>query len=314
MIRSLVGIFAVAWGLGGFAPALISQETNQESAGELPRLTPEERREQWEQMRQLSPEERRARLAELRARRGGEVAETVPEIQPPESYLDQLEFRGIQSLDGVIEFSLYNPYEERTILLSADQGRNGLEVVGFDREQDALTLEHEGETRTVYLQRARVAELSEAESRPDAERDERRERWERRRERFREFRQTWEEAAKSSPELRQIEQQFGELVGDFRENRSALRDAPEGSPEREELQEQERAMREEFRLLSEFSVMEMKKNPAFQAEDVDSMEGMLRGLMFRAGREDGDRRRGREDRRSRETGPSDVGERPETRS
>lgn len=288
MTRSFFGIFAILFLAGSHSFTLVAREAQRDSDDGPPRLTPEQRREQWEQMRQLSPEERRARLQELRENRGrGE--ESLPELPapqtPPENYLEQLELRSITTVDGVTEFGLHNPYENRTFLVSAEEGRHGIEVVGFDAAENALTLSHDGETRTLYLQSARVAELDQA---SDGAGD-RRQMWEDRRERFRRFRETWEAAVDESPELQEIQAQFRELVGDFRENRNALRAAEEGTPEHDRLRAQEQEMREEFRLLSEYSLLEMKKNPAFKEEEIESLEGMMRGMMFRGSRGEGDR-------------------------
>ncbi len=159
-------------------------------------------------------------------------------------------------------------------------------MVEFDSEQSALTLRHEGETRTLYLQRSRVVELDESQR---GEQDSRREMWEDRRERFRQFRETWQQAAEHSPELREIEGQFRDLAGDFRETRSALRDAEPGTPDHERLRVQEQEMREEFRLLTEYSILEMRKNPAFDPQEVESLQGMMRGMMFRGERGEGRR-------------------------
>jgi hypothetical protein len=287
MIRTILGIFVAALFTGGLSSTLVSQEASPDIAVEPPRLTPEDRRSQWEQMRELAPDDRRARLQELRGNRtrGESQAQAEDPVgPPPENYLEQLEFRSLRSLDGVTEFGLRNPYENRTFVVSAGESRNGVEVVEFDAEQSALKLKHEGKTHTLYLQRSRVAELDVSQ---DEVGDQRREMWQERRERFRQFRETWQQAAEDSPELRAIEGQFRELVGDFRENRVALQNAPEGSPERERLQGQEREMREEFRLLTEYSMLEVRKNPAFESNDVEALGGMMRWMMYSGERGDG---------------------------
>src|SRR5690606_18560827 len=119
-------------------------------------------------------------------------------------------------------FSLHNPFEERTFWGSVEEGRNGVEVVEFSAEENALTIRHEGETKKLPLSAARVAELREN---PGESREERRARWEARREEFRQFREKWEAAVADSPELQEVQNQFRELGGEFRENMRALRAA-----------------------------------------------------------------------------------------
>lgn len=264
------------------------ESTNDEAVESAPSLTPDERRARWEEMRGASDEERRQRMEQWREAREGRAEET-PEGAAPERYIDQLEFRSILSLGGVTQFSLRNPYENRTLTLSTEEGRNGVEVVEFDAESNALTISHEEETRTLYLRTSRVAEMAVA-TNEDEERGSRREQWEARRQRFEEFRAAWDKAAEDSPELREIQTQFRELGGAFRQNREALRAAEEGTPEHQRLQEQEREMREEFRLLGEYSMLEVQRNPAFAEQDVDSLRGMMRGMAWRSG--DDDRRGG----------------------
>lgn len=275
MIRYLFAIIAAAALTGGFSSTLSAQEAP-DSAGEratetAPRLTPEQRRAQWQEMRNGSAEERRARLEELReARRAASVEDGQAEA---DSYLGRLEFRSIVSIGGVTEFTLHDPETNRSLVVSTEEGTNGIEFVEFNAETNALTVSHEGETRTLHLRSARVDALERDRG------DDRRERWEERREQFRAFRERWERAAENSPELREIEQQFEELGGAFRENWEALRNAEDGTPEHRQLVERQRAMREEFRLLSQYSLMEVERNPAFEEQDAEVVRGMMRGMM-----------------------------------
>ncbi len=319
-MKTILAALAVAIFVGvlGAGTELFSQESGRREA---PRLTPEERRSRWNEMRGRTPEQRRARLEELReerleARPESERVEATEEQRTPEgsiaddfggaeeSLLSRLEFRSVIAIDGVTEFSLHDTLEERTFLISSKEGRNGLEVIEFKPETNALTLRHGEETRTLYLRAARVAEVEQSQQ-LDSEQARRQERWRQRREQFQQFRSNWEQAAAESPELRQIETHFQELMRDYGENRSQLESAADGTPEHAQLREQQQAMREEFRLLTEYSVMEMRKNPAFAQQDVDMLERMLRGMMFRSNRDrnrDGGRSGGEGWRRGRPQG------------
>lgn len=285
MTKPSITILAAAlFAAGSFLVAQEAAPAPDGANAEAPRLTPEERRERWERLRNLGPEERRAQIEQWREGRGGpsEAAlDSGRSESPPENYLEQLEFRSILTLDGITEFSLRNPWEGRTFLISDGNPRNGIEVVEFDAEQGALTLRHEGDTRTLHLQASRVATLEDAEQDWTPER--RREMWEARRERFQQFQETWQEAVENSEELREIERQFGELVGEFRENRGRMRDMAPGSDEWDQARAQEHQMREEFRLLTEYSLLEIKENPAFEGQDVEALERMMRGMMMRQG-------------------------------
>lgn len=282
MSKNLSAFLMAAIFVGGLFGSLSAQE--QRGADEAPRLTPEERREQWTQMRGEAERDRAERLRQFRERRGtaGASDEAVPE-----SYLDQLEFSSVLSMGGETQFTLRNRFEDRTLVLTEERGRNGVEVVEFDRAANALTVSHEGETRTLHLRASRVAALAEQPS----ERDLRRQMWEERREQIQRFRETWREAAETSPELREIEAQFRDLGGDFRQNRAALQEAEPGTPEYQRLRQREQEMREEFRLLAEYSMLEVRRNPAFAEEDVGSVHGMMRGMMVGEDRREG--RRGR---------------------
>jgi hypothetical protein len=283
MNRYLSAFVALAVLVGGTPSWLPAQETpdsNTEATSVAPpRLTPDERRQRWEEMRGNTEEERRQRMAQWRQNREEREAQATLQEPAPENYIDQLEFRSILSLAGVTQFSLRNPYENRTLVVSAQEGRNGVEVVGFDADSNSLTIRHGEETRTLSLQTSRVVEMA-APQQNDA--GSRREMWDARRERFQEFRATWERAAETSPELREIQTQFRELGSDFRRNREVLQAAKEGSPQHQQAQARELEMREEFRLLTEYSMLEVQQNPAFAPEDIESIQGMMRGMMWRS--------------------------------
>src|SRR5690625_884560 len=316
--KSVIAVF-LFFLTGGFS-ILFSQDFSDEGA---PRLTPEERREQWSRTRGLAPEDQRARLNELRENRlqnRGDLADSeavqaredvVEETDQEEgTWLEQLQFRSIVSLDGRTEFRLHDPVNERAFSVSENESRAGVEVVSFDPEQNALTLRHEGEVRELFLERARVAEMAEPTDREEM----RRQRWRQWRERMRDFREKWDQAKVDSPELQAIEAQFEELGADFRRNREALRNAEEGSEERRQLELQQREMREEFRLLTEYSVLELRKHPAFEPEELQGMERMMGRMMGQRGRRGnrGDRWEGRGgrdnqvERRSTESGQSSA--------
>lgn len=285
----LVAFAVLAGGSSAWLTAQGAPSSNpDETTAAPPRLTPDERRARWDEMRGNSDEDRQQRMSQWRQDREARSDQATPREPAPENYIDQLEFRSILSLDGVTQFSLRNPYENRTLVVSAQEGRNGVEVVEFDADTNSLTIRYEGESRTLSLQSSRVAEMA-VPQQDDPNR--RREMWEARRERFQEFRATWDRAAETSPELREIQTQFRELGSDFRQNREILQAAPEGSPQHQEAQAREMEMREEFRLLSEYSLFEVRRNPAFAQEDVEAIQGMMRGMMWRS--EDGRRGEGR---------------------
>jgi hypothetical protein len=291
MIRITCILGSAALLMGGFFTGLSAQ---QEGEREGRRFSEEQRRE----FMQLSPEERRERARQWReAREGGETTPQraqpeVPQEPAPEQYIDQLVFRSILTLDGVTQFSLHNPWENRTFWISQEQGRNGVEVVEFKADENTLTIRHEGETRDLALSSARVAELQEA---PNA-RDSRRQAWEQRREELRELHEKWRSAVAESAELQELDQQFRELGGEFRQTIQAMRELPEDSPERQQLRAQLHEMREDFSLLSEYTVLQLQNNPNFNEQDVDSMQRLVRMM---AARGDDSARGGWEGRRGR---------------
>ncbi len=271
--------------LSGMTLTLTAQEERGRAGRDGPRLSPEQRQE----LQELSPEQRRERMRELREARGNESAEPAPAAvaaEKPEKYVDQLEFRSILSLDGTTQFSLHNPFEARTFWVSAEESRNGVEVVAFDVEKNVLTIRHEGESRELPLSVARVVEMEE--EAPAETREQRRARWEARREEFRQLREKWEAAVAESPELQEVQSQFRELGGEFRDHIRAMREAEEGTPEHQQARAQLREMREEFNLLSEYAKLQLRENPNFTERDLENLGRASRMMAFG----DRDRRRG----------------------
>lgn len=292
MINQSVLAVLIVFLTGSFS-VLLSQDNGPDGA---PRLTPEERRERWGRMRGEAPEDQRARLAELRENRLQNREEPVTDAasvseaedlgenveQEERTWLEQLQFRSILTLDGTTEFRLHDPVDERTFSVSENEGRAGVEVVSFDSEQNALTIRHEGKERQLFLERARVAELTESDQMSENE-ELRRQRWQQWRERMHDFREKWDQAKADSPELQEIEVQYQELGADFRRTREALRNAEEGSEEHRQLQVQQREMREEFRLLSEYSLLELQKHSSFEPEELQGMQRMMGRMMNQRG-------------------------------
>jgi hypothetical protein len=281
MIRTTTLLFSAALLAGGLFTSLSAQQARPGTPGENrggPRFT-EEQREAW---RNLSPEERRERARQWQEQRApGEAPRPAPAADPgpaPEKYIDQLEFRSILSLGGVTQFSLHNPWEGRSFVVTGEQSRNGVEVVEFNEAENSLTIRHEGETRTLALRAARVADLPQDQ---DMGRGQRREEWEARREEFRVLHEKWRTAVAQSPELQEIDAQFRELGQEFRQTAQALREAGRDSPEGERLREQMRETRQEFQLLSEYTVLKLQDHPDFSDRDRENMQQVVRMMSGR---------------------------------
>ncbi len=289
--RSIRILLAASVAFGASVTALLAQETEPAERERRPRggqweefrnLPPEERRARMEQWRNMSDEERaamRERMRAERAERAEPPTPPTPELPPkPEKAIDQWLFRSVLTLEGRTQFSLHNPWENATFWIGEGDTRRGVKVVSHQADENTLTIRVEEEEKTLPLTTSRVAALPEEREDPRADR---RAEWAERREQFNRFRAAWEEAAKTSPELREIESQFRQLAEEFRDLRQAARDLPEDAPERQQLRLQQREMFEEVRLLSEMATLQARQHPAFEDENIDNMERMIaRGLMF----------------------------------
>lgn len=281
MIRftCLVGSAAVL--LSGITLTVSAQEEREAPVIRENRRPTSAEREGW---REMSPEQRQERVRQWRESRDeGESTPASKAEAKPEKVIDQLEFRSILTLEGKTQFSLHNPFEERTFWVSAGESRNGVEVVEFKDKENVLVIRYEEETRELPLTIARVVELED----PKGSREDRRARWNARREEYHKLHEKWEAAVAESPELQEVQQQFRELGGDFREKIQALRAADEGSPEQLKLRGEMTEMREEFTLLSEYAQLQLRDNPEFSEDDLENMGRATRMMAFR-----GDHNRG----------------------
>ncbi len=188
--------------------------------------------------------------------------------------IDRIELRSVVSLPGETLFSLHDPESDLTFWIERGQTRNGLEIVSFDSESNAITL-REGELeREVRLSRSRGPDTMEEISDEDRSREEGREE---RRQAWREFRERWEQAAEDNPELQEITEHYRELRGEWRNLRSEAREIDRDSAEFEALRERARELRDEQRLLRDYASETITRTPGFTEEDVERANRMLQG-------------------------------------
>ena len=204
------------------------------------------------------------------------ASETViPDPQPEEAtreesgYLEQLELRSIVNLPGGTLFSLRDPEHDRSFWIEEGEARHGIQVLAFDPERQVLAVRYGPATREIPLSHARIRDIEELE---EEERERVRARWRERVEERRAFQKRWQEAVQDSPELREIEDHTRDIVNEMRELREALAEAQEGSAEYDRLRDQQRFIAEEYRLLESYSRDTVAGHPAFEPEDVETVE------------------------------------------
>ncbi len=236
------------------------------------------------------------KIAALAAATAALAGHTAPaeEEEATSDYLDRIELRSIVSLPGELMFSLHDPETDNTFWIQTGETRNEIHAVAFDDEANQLTLRHGEAERQVGLttrrstpapaeETAEAAETTEAEDR-EARREEWRERREERRQEWEDFRERWEAAAENSPEIREIQEHFGEIRGEIQELRAAMRDADRDSDEFRELRARGGELREELGLLRDYASETVSNHPDFSEEDAERIGRMFgRGAPRRGG-------------------------------
>lgn len=185
------------------------------------------------------------------------------------AYLSQIKLRSVVALPFGELFSLHDPENERAFWIEPGEVRHGITAVAYDPERRTLKIRFGEAERTVGLSHARIRDARTASN--DEIEDVRR-RWEERTEERQRFQERWDAALKEHEELREIVDHAQDIFSELQELRDALDDTETETGDRPHLELRQRMIGEEYRLLEHYTVEMVATLPAFETEDVETVE------------------------------------------